>query len=123
MASARAAMTRLSALVPERSLFQHEPFRRLWTARLLSHIPGNALVYMMLLLVVDATGKAFSSSLFVAAYIAPTALREPPFPTWLIVHRPSRPFRMMAVCKHLSVMPKRNGLLAALGQNVRDTRM
>src|SRR4029079_1671832 len=41
---------------------------------LLSHTPVNSVVYTMLLLVVDATGKSFASSLFVVAYIAPTAL-------------------------------------------------
>ncbi|HYM15710.1 MAG TPA: MFS transporter [Dehalococcoidia bacterium] len=74
MAQTRGAMLRLSALVGERSLFEHnDDFRKLWIARLLSHIPVNALVYTMLILVVDATGKSFFSSLFVVAYIAPTA--------------------------------------------------
>jgi MFS family permease len=74
MADTRAAMLRLSALVGERALFENEPYRRLWLSRLLANIPANAVVYAMLLLVVDATGKSFSSSLFVAAYIAPSAL-------------------------------------------------
>ncbi len=74
MASSRPAVHRLSALVPERTLFQNTAYRRLWLARLLAHTPGNAMVYTMLLLVVDATGRAFFGSLFVAAYIAPTAL-------------------------------------------------
>ncbi|MBI5285676.1 MAG: MFS transporter [Chloroflexi bacterium] len=74
MAQTRSAMLRLSALVGERTLFENEAFRRLWLARLLSHIPVNAMVYTMLLMVVEATGKSFFSSLFVVAYIAPTAL-------------------------------------------------
>jgi hypothetical protein len=74
MADTRAAMLRLSALVGERTIFENESYRRLWLARLLSHTPTNALVYTMLLLVVEATGKTFSSSLFVVAYIAPSAL-------------------------------------------------
>jgi MFS family permease len=74
MAETRAAMLRLSALVGERALFENDAYRKLWLAKLLSAIPANAVVYAMLLLVVDATGKSFSSSLFVAAYIAPTAL-------------------------------------------------
>jgi hypothetical protein len=74
MADTRAAMLRLSALVGERGLFENEPYRRLWIARLLSHIPTNAIVYSMLIMVVDATGKSIFSSLFVVAYIAPTAL-------------------------------------------------
>ena len=74
MADTRAAMLRLSALVGERALFENEAYRKLWIARLLAHTPGNAMVYAMLLLVVNATGKSFSSSLFVAAYIAPSAL-------------------------------------------------
>jgi MFS family permease len=74
MAETRAAMMRLSALVPERALFQNDGYRKLWLAKLLSATPSNAVVYAMLLLVVDATGRNFSSSLFVAAYIAPTAL-------------------------------------------------
>jgi MFS family permease len=74
MAEPRAAMLRLSALVGERALFENDAYRRLWIAKLLSATPANAVVYAMLLLVVDATGRSFSSSLFVAAYIAPTAL-------------------------------------------------
>src|SRR5688572_29285047 len=74
MADTRAAMLRLSALVGERALFENDAYRKLWIARLLAHTPGNAVVYAMLLLVVNATGKSFSSSLFVAAYIAPSAL-------------------------------------------------
>jgi MFS family permease len=70
----RSAMMRLSALVGERSLFEKDAYRRFWIARLLSAIPVNAVVYTMLILVVTATGKSFFSSLFVAAYIAPTAL-------------------------------------------------
>jgi len=70
----RGTMLRLSALVGERALFENDGFRKLWLAKLLSATPSNAVVYTMLLLVVDATGKSFSSSLFVAAYIAPTAL-------------------------------------------------
>ena len=74
MAATRTAMVRLSALVPERSLFQNDAYRRLWVTRVLSHVPANAIVYTMLIVVVDATGKSFSSSLFVAAYIAPAAV-------------------------------------------------
>ena len=74
MADTRTAMLRLSALVGERTLFENESYRRLWLARLLSPTPVNAIVYTMLMLVVDQTGKSFFSSLFVAAYIAPTAL-------------------------------------------------
>lgn len=70
----RAAMLRLSALVGERRLFDNEGYRRLWLGRLLSATPVNAIVYTMLILVVDQTGKNFFSSLFVAAYIAPSAL-------------------------------------------------
>lgn len=73
-ASTRGAMFRLSALVGERSLFENESYRKLWLAKLLSHTPVNAVVYTMLILVVRATGKSFASSLFVVAYIAPTAL-------------------------------------------------
>lgn len=74
MADTRTAMLRLSSLVGERTLFESEPFRRLWLAKLLSHTPTNAMVYTMLILVVNATGRSFFSSLFVVAYIAPTAL-------------------------------------------------
>jgi MFS family permease len=74
MAGTRGAMLRLSALVGERSLFENESYRKLWLAKLLSHTPMNAIVYTMLILVVRATGKSFASSLFVVAYIAPTAL-------------------------------------------------
>ncbi len=74
MAQARTAMLRLSALVGERTLFENEAYRRLWLARLLSHIPVNAIVYAMLIMVVRATGRSVFSSLFVVAYIAPTAL-------------------------------------------------
>lgn len=74
MADTRTAMLRLSALVGERTLFENEAYRRLWLARLLSHIPANAVIYTMLILVVNATGRSFASSLFVVAYIAPSAL-------------------------------------------------
>lgn len=70
----RSAMLRLSALVGERSLFEKDGYRKLWLARLLSAIPVNAIVYTMLILVVGATDKSFASSLFVVAYIAPSAL-------------------------------------------------
>lgn len=71
----RSAMLRLSSLVGERDLFEtKDAFRRLWIARLLAAIPVNAVVYTMLILVVNATGKAFSSSLFVVAYILPSAI-------------------------------------------------
>lgn len=70
----RTAMLRISSLVGERALFeQNDAYRKLWLARLLSHIPVNAIVYTMLILVVEATGRSFFSSLFVVAYIAPTA--------------------------------------------------
>ena len=72
--TAGGAMLRVSALVGERALFENDAYRKLWLARLLSSTPSNAVVYTMLLLVVEATGNSFSSSLFVAAYIAPTAL-------------------------------------------------
>lgn len=74
MTDTRTAMLRLSSLVGERTLFENEGYRRLWIAKLLSATPVNAIVYTMLILVVNATGKSFFSSLFVAAYIAPTAL-------------------------------------------------
>src|SRR5438034_11510632 len=74
MADTRTAMLRLSALVGERTLFENDAYRKLWLARVLSHTPTNAIVYTMLILVVNATGKSFFSSLFVVAYIAPTAL-------------------------------------------------
>ncbi|MEX2245366.1 MAG: MFS transporter [Dehalococcoidia bacterium] len=74
MADTRTAMLRLSALVGERTLFENEAYRRLWVARLLSSTPVNAMVYTMLILVVRDTGKSFASSLFVVAYIAPSAL-------------------------------------------------
>src|SRR5712671_3322382 len=74
MAETRTAMLRLSSLVGERTLFENDAYRKLWLARLLSHTPTNAIVYAMLILVVQATGKSFFSSLFVVAYIAPTAL-------------------------------------------------
>ena len=72
--SSRSAMLRLSSLVGERTLFENDAYRKLWLAKLLSHVPTNAVVYTMLILVVNATGKSFFSSLFVVAYIAPTAL-------------------------------------------------
>jgi len=74
MADTRTAMLRLSALVGERTLFENEAYRRLWLGRLFSSTPINAVVYTMLILVVDATGRSFFSSLFVVAYIAPSAL-------------------------------------------------
>jgi MFS family permease len=74
MADTRTAMLRLSALVGERTLFENDAYRKLWLSRLLSHAAVNATVYAMLILVVEATGKNFASSLFVVAYIAPSAL-------------------------------------------------
>lgn len=74
MADTRATMLRLSALVGERSLFENDAFRKLWLGKVLSHTPVNAVVYAMLIMVVKATGLSFFSSLFVVAYIAPTAV-------------------------------------------------
>ena len=59
MADTRTAMLRLSALVGERSLFENDSYRTLWLARLLSHTPVNAVVYTMLILVVQMTGTNF----------------------------------------------------------------
>lgn len=70
----RTAMLRISSLVGERTLFENnDAYRKLWLAKLLSHVPANAVVYTMLILVVNATGRSFFSSLFVVAYITPTA--------------------------------------------------
>jgi MFS family permease len=74
MADGRAAMLRISSLVGDRGLFEQEGYRRLWLSRLLSSTAANAIVYTMLLLVVGASDNSFSSSLFVVAYIAPSAL-------------------------------------------------
>lgn len=73
--SGRETLLRVSSIVGERQLFErNDAFRKLWTAKLLSSIPSDAIVYTMLILVVRATGRSFFSSLFVVAYIAPTAL-------------------------------------------------
>jgi MFS family permease len=74
MAEARAAMHRLSAIVGERTIFENDAYRNLWIARLLSATPANAIVYTMLILVVNAREESFYSSLFVVAYILPSAL-------------------------------------------------
>lgn len=74
MADARAAMHRLSSIVGERTIFENDAYRNLWLARLLSATPSNAIVYAMLILVVNAREESFFSSLFVVAYILPSAL-------------------------------------------------
>lgn len=74
MADTRTAMLRLSSLVGERTLFENDSYRKLWVARLLSHTAANGVFYTMLLLVVTATGRTFAASLFVVAYIAPSAI-------------------------------------------------
>ena len=74
MADTRAAMHRLSSIVGERGIFENDAYRNLWLARVLSATPSNAVVYTMLILVVNAQDKSFFSSLFVVAYILPSAL-------------------------------------------------
>lgn len=74
MADARAAMHRLSSLVGEGAIFENDAYRNLWLARVLSSTPSNAVVYTMLILVVNARDASFFSSLFVVAYILPSAL-------------------------------------------------
>lgn len=72
--SPRAAMHRLSSIVGEGAIFENDAYRNFWLARLFSATPSNAVVYTMLILVVNARDASFFSSLFVVAYILPSAL-------------------------------------------------
>ncbi len=66
---------RVASLIGERDLVEHnEVYRRFWIGRLFSDVAFNAMIYTMLLLIAQSTGKSFFSSLFVAAYIGPAAL-------------------------------------------------
>lgn len=68
------AMAWLASLVGEQALFENHGYRRLWITQQLSSIPFNAIVYLMLITIVERTGSGFFGNLFAAAYIAPTAV-------------------------------------------------
>ena len=56
---------------PAPALLQQYAFRRLSSSRFFSRIPQNALNLALVLLVLDATGKAFFTSLLVLALVVP----------------------------------------------------
>ncbi len=56
---------------PPPALLQQLPFRRLSTSRFFSRIAQNSLNLALVLLVLDATGKAFYTSLLVLALVVP----------------------------------------------------
>ena len=56
------------------ALLQQLPFRRLSTSRFFARVPQNALNLALVLLVLDATGKAFFTSLLVLALVVPMML-------------------------------------------------
>lgn len=59
---------------PPPALLQQLPFRRLSYCRFYSRIPQNALNLALVLLVLDATGKAFFTSLLVLALVVPAMI-------------------------------------------------
>jgi len=65
----------LSALTGRSEMLQQEGYRQLWFARLASHTAINAVLYTLLVLVVQGqgTGASIKSALFITAYILPTA--------------------------------------------------
>ncbi|HEY8448739.1 MAG TPA: MFS transporter [Thermomicrobiales bacterium] len=54
------------------SLLREESFRLYWTSRLLAQIGQNALLYALLIIVVDRTDASFYNSLFVICAIIPS---------------------------------------------------
>lgn len=57
---------------PRPPLLQQRPFRMLTATRLTSRVANNAVNFGLLLLVVDATGRAFMSSLLVLTLVVPS---------------------------------------------------
>lgn len=62
------------AIAPPSALLRRRPFRRLVLARFCSRAAQNALNLALVLLVLDATGRAFFTSLLVLALVAPATL-------------------------------------------------
>jgi len=73
MVSVRVPRLSWAAITGGGSLFQEEGFRRLWLGRLISHGAHNAVLYALLILVVQKTGASIHASLLVVSYILPTA--------------------------------------------------
>ncbi len=72
--SAFPAWDEVDAPPPPPALLQQIPFRWLSYSRFLSRIPQNALNLALVLLVLDATGKAFYTSLLVLALVVPAMI-------------------------------------------------
>lgn len=65
----------IASMSPERlPLLQQRPFRMLTATRLSSRVANNAVNFGLVLLVVDATGRAFMSSLLVLTLVIPSTL-------------------------------------------------
>ncbi len=73
MLSARVPRLSWAAITGGGSLLQEEAFRRLWIGRVISHGAYNAVLYTLLILVVQKTGASIHASLLVVSYILPTA--------------------------------------------------
>jgi MFS family permease len=59
---------------PERSLLREEAFRSWWLTRFFCQVAQGALLYALLIIVVDRTDNAIYASLFVACSIVPSLL-------------------------------------------------
>lgn len=69
--SAAPAWDEVAEPSPPSALLQQIPFRRLSTSRFFARVAQNALNLALVLLVLDATGKAFFTSLLVLALVVP----------------------------------------------------
>ena len=69
--SAAPAWDEVAESSPTPALLQQIPFRRLSTSRFFARVAQNALNLALVLLVLDATGKAFFTSLLVLALVVP----------------------------------------------------
>lgn len=79
------------------SLLAQEPFRLFWFSRLLTQTAQGALVYALLILVVDETDASFYNSLFVICAIIPSLAFG--LPAGIVVDAlPRRPFMIVLNC-------------------------
>ena len=69
--SASPAWEALAAPASPPALLQQSPFRRLSSSRFFARVAQNALNFALVLLVLEATGKAFFTSLLVLALVVP----------------------------------------------------
>jgi MFS family permease len=89
-----AGLRRRKGEVRETSLLQNPDFRLLWWSRLLSQTAQGALLYALMILVIDLSNRSFYSALFVACSNVPSILLG--LPAGMVVDNISR--------KHMMVM-------------------